>query len=109
MERSGGGRKKRGRSKRPALIAALDLGTNNCRLLIARPDGQGHLRMVDSFSRIVRLGEGVAQSGLLGEAAMERTVAALGICAAAHPQAARAPRCARWRPRRAGAPRTSVY
>ena len=83
MERSGGGRKKRGRRapKRPALIAALDLGTNNCRLLIARPDGHGHLRVVDSFSRIVRLGEGVAQSGMLGEAAMDRTVAALGICA----------------------------
>ena len=108
MERSGGGRKKRGRSKRPALIAALDLGTNNCRLLIARPDGQGHLRVVDSFSRIVRLGEGVAQSGLLGEAAMERTVAALGICAE-RIRKLRVRKCARWRPRRAGAPRTSVY
>jgi exopolyphosphatase/guanosine-5'-triphosphate,3'-diphosphate pyrophosphatase len=64
-------------------VAALDLGTNNCRLLIAAPGrGEGGaLRIVDSFSRIVRLGEGVAQSGLLSDAAIERTVAALKICA----------------------------
>lgn len=62
-----------------ALYAALDLGTNNCRLLIARP-APGGFRVVDSFSRIVRLGEGVGQSGLLGEGAMERTIEALGLC-----------------------------
>ncbi|MEI9886571.1 MAG: Ppx/GppA phosphatase family protein [Rhizomicrobium sp.] len=62
-------------------VAALDLGTNNCRLLIAVPGRGGNLRIVDSFSRIVRLGEGVGQSGLLGEAALTRTVAALKICA----------------------------
>jgi len=59
--------------------AALDLGTNNCRLLIARPDGAG-LRVVDAFSRIVRLGEGLSQSGLLAEAAMRRTLEALAVC-----------------------------
>jgi exopolyphosphatase/guanosine-5'-triphosphate,3'-diphosphate pyrophosphatase len=77
-----GGRRhgSRGRS-RPTLLAAVDLGTNNCRLLIASAERDGGLRIVDSFSRIVRLGEGVAQSGALGEAAMERTVAALKICA----------------------------
>jgi exopolyphosphatase/guanosine-5'-triphosphate,3'-diphosphate pyrophosphatase len=62
-------------------LAAVDLGTNNCRLLIASPERGGGLRIVDSFSRIVRLGEGVAQRGALGEAAMERTIAALKICA----------------------------
>ncbi|HKY18458.1 MAG TPA: Ppx/GppA phosphatase family protein [Rhizomicrobium sp.] len=64
-------------------LAVLDLGTNNCRLLIAAP-GQGRnggFRIVDSFSRIVRLGEGVGQTGLLSDAAMERTIAALKICA----------------------------
>lgn len=61
-------------------IAALDLGTNNCRLLIARPHGAG-FTVIDSFSRIVRLGEGLAASGRLGEAAMARTIAALRICA----------------------------
>lgn len=61
--------------------AALDLGTNNCRLLVARPTGQG-FRVIDSFSRIVRLGQGVNASGRLCEAAMERTIAALHICAA---------------------------
>lgn len=59
--------------------AALDLGTNNCRLLIARPDGAS-FRVVDAFSRIVRLGEGVAKSGELCDAAMDRTLEALHIC-----------------------------
>lgn len=63
-------------------MAALDLGTNNCRLLIARPDGDGRgFEVIDSFSRIVRLGEGVAASGRLSERAMARTIAALKICA----------------------------
>jgi exopolyphosphatase/guanosine-5'-triphosphate,3'-diphosphate pyrophosphatase len=75
------GRKSRGRRKIDApAFAALDLGTNNCRLLIARPQGGG-LRVVSAFSRIVRLGEGVAQSGILSEAAIDRTIEALKICA----------------------------
>jgi exopolyphosphatase/guanosine-5'-triphosphate,3'-diphosphate pyrophosphatase len=60
--------------------AALDLGTNNCRLLVARPVGSG-FRVVDAFSRIVRLGEGLAASGLLSEDAMARALDALKICA----------------------------
>jgi len=60
--------------------AALDLGTNNCRLLIARPAGDGFI-VIDAFSRIVRLGEGLAKSGRLSDAAMDRAVAALSICA----------------------------
>lgn len=60
--------------------AALDLGTNNCRLLIARPQGSG-FAIVDAFSRIVRLGEGLATHGRLSDAAIERTLAALRICA----------------------------
>ena len=59
--------------------AALDLGTNNCRLLIARPQGDG-FAVVDAFSRIVRLGEGLAASGRLSDAAIERTIAALRVC-----------------------------
>ena len=62
------------------LCAALDLGTNNCRLLIAAPD-PGGFRIVEAFSRIVRLGEGVSLSGRLGEAAMDRAIGALRICA----------------------------
>jgi exopolyphosphatase/guanosine-5'-triphosphate,3'-diphosphate pyrophosphatase len=61
--------------------AAVDLGTNNCRLLAARPMGP-NLRVVDSFSRIVRLGEGLSANGTLNEEAMERTIVALRICAA---------------------------
>ncbi len=69
------------RSRPPApLYAALDLGTNNCRLLIARPERDGGFRVVDSFSRIVRLGEGLAHTGRLSDAAMTRAVAALGVC-----------------------------
>jgi exopolyphosphatase/guanosine-5'-triphosphate,3'-diphosphate pyrophosphatase len=63
------------------IYAALDLGTNNCRLLIARPSPSGFV-VVDAFSRIVRLGEGLAASGSLSEAAMDRAVAALAICSA---------------------------
>lgn len=61
-------------------FAALDLGTNNCRLLIARPQGAG-FTVIDAFSRIVRLGEGLATSGKLSDAAIDRTLAALRICA----------------------------
>ena len=60
--------------------AALDLGTNNCRLLVARPAGSG-FRVVDAFSRIIRLGEGLAASGVLSEDAMTRALDALKICA----------------------------
>jgi len=62
------------------LLAVLDLGTNNCRLLIAAEAARGGFRVVDSFSRIVRLGEGVGQTGVLSEAALDRTIAALKIC-----------------------------
>ncbi len=64
----------------PPVFAALDLGTNNCRLLIATPSARG-FRIVDSFSRIVRLGEGLNASGRLGEPAMERAIGALRACA----------------------------
>ncbi len=63
----------------PTTYAALDLGTNNCRLLIARPAQHG-FRVVDAFSRIVRLGEGLAASSRLCDAAMDRAVEALKIC-----------------------------
>lgn len=67
------------------LFAALDLGTNNCRLLIARPVFQQvsqhkTLKVVDSYSRIVRLGEGLADAGALSDEAMERTLRALQSC-----------------------------
>ncbi len=61
--------------------AALDLGTNNCRLLVARPTRRSFL-VIDAFSRIIRLGEGVAKSGVLSNEAMDRTVEALKICSA---------------------------
>jgi len=61
--------------------AALDLGTNNCRLLMARALGGHGFRVVEAFSRIVRLGEGLAATGRLSEAAMARTIEALRICA----------------------------
>lgn len=73
------------RARRPIpgdgeICAALDLGTNNCRLLLATPRGRG-FRVVDSYSRIVRLGEGLSQSGRLAPAAMDRALAALSTCA----------------------------
>jgi exopolyphosphatase / guanosine-5'-triphosphate,3'-diphosphate pyrophosphatase len=64
---------------RTGVYAALDLGTNNCRLLIACPSGDG-FRVVDSFSRIIRLGEGISATGCISDAAIERALAALSIC-----------------------------
>src|SRR5467141_327689 len=61
------------------VYAALDLGTNNCRLLIACPTGDG-FRVVDSFSRIIRLGEGISATGCISEAALQRAIAPLSIC-----------------------------
>ncbi len=73
-----------GKSRHGRVYAALDLGTNNCRLLIARAAVGGEdphaFRIVDSFCRIVRLGEGVSGSGRLCEAAMDRTIEALKVC-----------------------------
>ena len=68
------------RAYEPPLYAALDLGTNNCRLLIATPSRPGQFRVVDSFSRIVRLGEGFGTSGRLSDQAMSRAIEALKIC-----------------------------
>jgi exopolyphosphatase/guanosine-5'-triphosphate,3'-diphosphate pyrophosphatase len=59
--------------------AALDLGTNNCRLLVARATHDG-FRVIDAFSRIIRLGEGITASGRLSEAAIARGVEALKVC-----------------------------
>jgi exopolyphosphatase/guanosine-5'-triphosphate,3'-diphosphate pyrophosphatase len=64
---------------RTAVYAALDLGTNNCRLLIACPTGDS-FRVIDSFSRIIRLGEGVSATGCISEAAIDRAISALSIC-----------------------------
>jgi exopolyphosphatase/guanosine-5'-triphosphate,3'-diphosphate pyrophosphatase len=82
-------RRDAGLAQRPAdrdvydapLYAALDLGTNNCRLLIAQPTRPGQFRVVDAFSRIVRLGEGLAATGRLSQDAMDRAVEALRVCA----------------------------
>ncbi|WP_237182549.1 Ppx/GppA phosphatase family protein [Roseomonas marmotae] len=62
-------------------FAAIDLGTNNCRLLVGTPTASGGVRVVDSYSRVVRLGEGLAATGLLSEDAMERAITALQACA----------------------------
>jgi exopolyphosphatase / guanosine-5'-triphosphate,3'-diphosphate pyrophosphatase len=60
--------------------AALDLGTNNCRLLIAKVGGDD-FTVVDAFSRVVRLGEGLTTTGRMSEEAMDRAVEALSVCA----------------------------
>jgi exopolyphosphatase/guanosine-5'-triphosphate,3'-diphosphate pyrophosphatase len=65
---------------RGQLYAALDLGTNNCRLLVAARARSG-FRVVDAYSRIVRLGEGLSQTGRLQPAAMDRAIDALKVCA----------------------------
>lgn len=86
QSRGGGGRRRHEESEpadatpaRPR-YAAIDLGTNNCRLLVAERTAEG-FRVVDAFSRIVRLGEGMTRDGALTEDAMQRALAALKICA----------------------------
>ncbi|ODN70155.1 Ppx/GppA phosphatase family protein [Methylobrevis pamukkalensis] len=78
-DRRGGAPQFRGATKPGPLYAALDLGTNNCRLLIAEPQDRG-FRVVDAFSRIVRLGEGIGRTGRLSQLAMDRAVDALAVC-----------------------------
>jgi exopolyphosphatase/guanosine-5'-triphosphate,3'-diphosphate pyrophosphatase len=69
-----------GPARRAGAYGALDLGTNNCRLLIARPSADD-FAVIDAYSRVVRLGEGLLEAGRLSDAAMDRTLAALAICA----------------------------
>ncbi|MEO0412962.1 MAG: Ppx/GppA phosphatase family protein [Pseudomonadota bacterium] len=71
---------RRGRFRGTPLYSALDLGTNNCRLLIAKPDGDS-FRVIDAFSRVVRLGEGVVETGRMSDDAIDRTIEALKVCA----------------------------
>lgn len=73
---------RRPKSRWPKLrsYAAIDLGTNNCRLLVAKPSSDGFI-VTDAFSRVVRLGEGLIETGRISDRAMDRAVAALSICA----------------------------
>ncbi len=67
-------------TRQDPVYAAIDLGTNNCRMLIARPETEG-FRVIDSFSRVTRLGEGLTSTGCLSRAAQDRTIEALKRCA----------------------------
>ncbi|MDP9835395.1 exopolyphosphatase/guanosine-5'-triphosphate,3'-diphosphate pyrophosphatase [Neorhizobium huautlense] len=80
-DKGGADRARENHGQHEDLYAALDLGTNNCRLLIAQPTRPGHFRVVDAFSRIVRLGEGLGATGRLSDDAMDRAVDALRVCA----------------------------
>jgi exopolyphosphatase/guanosine-5'-triphosphate,3'-diphosphate pyrophosphatase len=64
----------------PELYAALDLGTNSCRMLIATPE-RGHFRVIDAFAKCVRLGAGLERTGHLSRSAIDRTLDALEVCA----------------------------
>ncbi len=68
------------RNFRRPVFGGIDLGTNNCRMLVGTPSGQG-FHVLDSFSRVVRLGEGLYETGRLSQVAMDRAIASLSICA----------------------------
>jgi len=89
---SGSRPRRRRRRKKQPVYAALDLGTNNCRLLIARPQGE-RFRVIDSYSKVVRLGQGLASTGRISEASILSAIDALK--ASAHKMAER--RVTRWR------------
>ncbi|MGE4609915.1 MAG: Ppx/GppA phosphatase family protein [Paracoccaceae bacterium] len=79
---SGGKRRKAGKNAvldQKPLYAALDLGTNSCRMLIAEPDG-AHFNIVDAFSKSVRLGLDLERTGSLSNAGINRTLQALHVC-----------------------------
>ncbi len=76
----GSGPRSKRKNRFDHVYGVIDLGTNNCRLLVAEPEGDG-FRVVDAFSRIVRLGEGLGQTGRLSDEAMDRAIDALKICA----------------------------
>ena len=86
-----GGRRRRRRKKLP-VYAALDLGTNNCRLLVARPQGD-RFRVIDSYSKVVRLGQGLSATGRLSDKSMDSALEALK--ASAQKMASR--KVTRWR------------
>lgn len=73
-------------------FGALDLGTNNCRLLVAKQTGESY-RIIDSFSRVVRLGAGLSSTGELSQTSMDAAVGAIKICASKM----KAKNVARWR------------
>lgn len=73
-------RRRRGPGQKQKTYAALDLGTNNCRLLVAKPSGHS-FRVIDSYSRVVRLGRGLATTGRLSDESMDAAVEAIGTCA----------------------------
>ena len=77
---TGAHRNHRNQSQKPRVYAALDLGTNNCRLLVANPNRHTGFRVIDAFSRIVRLGEGMTHTGNLSDDAETRAISALKIC-----------------------------
>ena len=76
----GSGQGGRSKGRKDATFAALDLGTNNCRLLIARDMGSS-FRIIDSYSRVVRLGQGLAATGELSQSSMDAAVEAIAVCA----------------------------
>ena len=88
----GSGRGGRSSGKSSQTFAAVDLGTNNCRLLIARDAGES-FRIIDSYSRVVRLGQGLATTGRLSEQSMDAAVEAIAVCASKM----KAKRVKRWR------------
>jgi len=81
-----------GKGRRPQTYAALDLGTNNCRLLVARASKNG-FKVIDSYSRVVRLGKGLTTTGKLSQESMDAAIEALAVCA----KKMKARRVKRWR------------
>ena len=68
------------RTARRPVFGGIDLGTNNCRMLVGTPAANG-FHVLDSYSRVVRLGEGLYETGRLSPVAMDRAIASLSICA----------------------------
>jgi exopolyphosphatase/guanosine-5'-triphosphate,3'-diphosphate pyrophosphatase len=54
-------------------VAAVDIGTNSCRLLVADVDG-ARLTSVDRRTKVTRLGQGVNETRRLDPEAMSRTI-----------------------------------
>src|SRR5206468_2871028 len=59
-------------------LAAIDIGSNSIRLMVAEATADGNYRILDDEKETTRLAQGLAQKGALSEEAVTQSLQALG-------------------------------